>query len=107
MTTGVDLQGTITSLRRQAEALGELRRLCAQLRDARDRSNAQLDALAAAIDASIDACLLIGERAAMVDPRGQWKAAVTELERQLRSLGVLRSQVLALYGGVVVARCGT
>ena len=107
MSSAADPQSTIAWLRRQAEALVELQRRCAQLREARERSHAELDAIAAAIDAGIDECLVIAERAGVVDPTGTWSSAVTELERQLRRLGVLRSQVLALYVAPVVARCGS
>jgi hypothetical protein len=103
----VDLEGTLSSLRLQADALGELRLRCNALRDTRERSHAQLDAVTVAIDARIDECLLIAERAATADPSGEWRSAVTELERQLRTLGVLRSKVLALYGMRSDARCGS
>jgi hypothetical protein len=107
MSSAADPQSTIASLRRQAEALADLQRRCALLREARERPHAELDAIAAAIDAGIDACLLIAERAAVADPTGTWSSAVTELERQLRRLGVLRSQVLTLYVAPAVASCGS
>jgi hypothetical protein len=97
MGSPVELQRTVVSLRRQAEALLELQLRCARLRDARERPRGQLDAVTASIDERIDACLLIAERAAAADPDGSWSSAVTELERQLRRLAVLRSQILALY----------
>jgi hypothetical protein len=106
MSPAADLQTTVASLRRQAEALAELQLRCAALRAARERSPAQLDAIAAAIDARIDECLLIAEHAALADPSGAWRSAVTELEHQLRRLGVLRSQVLPLYVTAADARCG-
>lgn len=93
----VELQRTMASLRRQADALGELQRRWAELRAGSARSHAQLDAAVAAIDAGVDECLRIAEVAGVADPAGEWSAAVSELERQLRRLGVLRSRVLALY----------
>ena len=97
MSSAVGLQSTVASLRRQAEALAELQRRCAQLRDARERSHAQLDAVAAAIDDRIDEWLRIGELLAVAGRSGRKNAAVTALERQVRRLALLRSQVLALY----------
>lgn len=102
MGMAVDLQTTLSSLRREAEALGELQGRCARLREARTR--AQLDAAVAAIDARVDACLCIAEHAAAADPTGEWRKAVTELERLLRRLAVLRAQVLGLYAAAAVAR---
>jgi hypothetical protein len=97
MTSAVDLKSAGSSLGRQAEGLRELRLRCAQLRDARERSHAQLDAAAAAIDERIDECLRIGELVAVGGRSEQWRDIVTELERHLRRLCVLRSRVLALY----------
>ncbi len=93
----VELQRTMASLRRQADAIGDLQRRCAELREGGARSHAQLDAAVAAIDAGVDECLRIAEVAGIADPGGEWSVAVSELERQLRRLGVLRSRVLALY----------
>lgn len=103
----VNFEGTVALLRRRSDALGELQGRCAQLRDARERPHAELDALVTAIDAAIDECLQIAELAAAADPAGEWRSAVTELERQLRRLAVLRSQVLALYVAPAGARCGS
>lgn len=97
MSSAADLQTTIACLGRQAEVLGELQRRSAMLREACERSSAQVDAMTAAIDGGIEACLVIAERAAVSDPCGEWRTAVTELERQLRRLAVLRAQVLTLY----------
>ena len=97
MTSAVDLKSAGSSLGRQAEGLRELRLRCAQLRDARERSHAQLDAVAAAIDDRIDEWLRIGELLAVAGRSERKNAAVTALERQVRRLAVLRSQVLALY----------
>jgi hypothetical protein len=97
MSPEVDLQSTLSSLRRQAEALADLQRRCARLRELPERPHAQLGALTVAIDAVIDECLVIAERAAEADPGGAWKSAIAELERQLRRLGVLRADLLAMY----------
>lgn len=107
MSAKVDLQSTMESLRRQAEAIGELQRRCGELGEAGERSPEQLEAATSAIDACIDGCLVIAEQAAAADPAGEWRSAVTELERQLRRLAVLRSQVLALYVAPAGARCGS
>lgn len=87
----------MASLRRQADAIADLQRRCAALREGGERSHAQLDSAVAAIDAGVDECLRIAEAAGVADPAGEWSAAVFELERQLRRLGVLRSRVLAMY----------
>lgn len=93
----MDLEDTVTSLRREAEALGELQLRCARLRDGRERSHAQLDATAAAIDARIDACLRIAEHVAAGATGARRTGAGLELERHLRRLGILRAELLALY----------
>jgi hypothetical protein len=98
MSTGDALQETLVALRQQAAVLTVLRLRWSQLRDARVRSSADLGALLAAIDAGLDERLLIAEGAGAVDPAGSWRVAATELERQVRRLGVLRAQVLSLYG---------
>lgn len=95
--SSAELQRTIAALQRHAGALAELQRRCAELHEAAARSRAQLDATVAAIDGGVEECLRIAEAAAVADPGGEWRTAVTELERQLRRLGVLRSRVLALY----------
>lgn len=102
----VELQRTMASLRRQADALGDLHRRCTALREGGARSRAELDGAVAAIDAGVDECLRIAEVAGVADPGGEWSAAVLELERQLRRLGVLRSRVLALYVSGVDERRG-
>jgi hypothetical protein len=101
------VQSAIASLVRQAEALRTLQVRCDQLGDQRERAPAQLDALAAAIDERIDECLRIGKVAAVSGLGERWRDLVTEAERQLRRLGVLRAQVLALYVGQDETRCGS
>jgi hypothetical protein len=105
MSAVVDLESAQSSLRQLAAALVDLQRKCALLRDARERSHARLDAVAAAIDYRIDECLRVGELLAATMPSEPWRNALAELERQLRGLGVLRSQVLALYLAPQCARC--
>jgi hypothetical protein len=93
-----DLESTIaSSLRRQAEALEDLRLRCAQLRDVPDRSHAQLDAVTAAIDEQIDECIRIGELVIEGKPCARWATAAATLERQIRRLAVLRAKTLAHY----------
>jgi hypothetical protein len=101
-----DLQRAIASLRREAEALTELRQRCARLRDAAARSYAELDAVTEAIDRRIDACLRIGALVARGAAGEPGAAAVGALEAQLRRLGTLRSRVLALYVSADGARGG-
>jgi hypothetical protein len=93
----MDLDTTLASLRREADALAELRLRCAELRDARERPRTELEALMAAIDDRIDACVRIRELVVDGVPCEQRSSAATALERQFRRLGVLRAHVLSLY----------
>lgn len=92
-----DCNGILTSLEREAEALSELELRWARLSGDRDRGHAQLDALTAAIDDRIDASVLIWKRLASGPCRERRTTDVRSLERQLRRLGVLRAEVIALY----------
>ncbi len=106
MSSAVDPQSTVASLRRQAEAFRELELRYAQLCDVRNRSPAHLAAISAAIDERIDECIRMVELVATGLPSERSKSAVTELERQLRRLGVVRSRVLSLNVAVVDTRRG-